>query len=53
MRDKKIDNIKGILIYLVVLCHMIYSYTYYNSSFIVNFFSFIYVFHMPFFCIIS
>lgn len=52
-RILKYDNLRGILIYLVVIGHLLYSYNYYNtigSSIIVQF---IYSFHMPLFLIIS
>ena len=52
-RNIKCDNLKGILIFLVVLAHLLYSFKYYNNSFNVFITYFIYTFHMPLFLIIS
>lgn len=47
------DNYKGILILLVVLGHLLFSYDYDNGVAIMNVVKFIYSFHMPLFLIIS
>lgn len=47
------DNYKGILIFLVVLGHLLFSYDYDNGVAIMNVVKFIYSFHMPLFLIIS
>ncbi len=52
-RNYKLDNFKGILIYLVVLAHLTYSLNYYNSFSSLILTRFIYSFHMPLFLIIS
>lgn len=52
-RDIKMDNYKGILIYLVVLGHLLFSHNYSNSSICLGIVKFIYSFHMPLFLIIS
>ena len=52
-RNIKLDNLKGILIYLVVLGHLLFSYNYYNSDKILIIVKLIYSFHMPIFLIIS
>jgi len=53
IRNVKIDNLKGILIFLVVLAHCLFSYNYYNNEFILKIVNFIYSFHMPLFIIAS
>ncbi len=53
MRNNKIDNIKGILIILMVFAHFLLTYKYVELkeySMIINF---IYIFHMPLFFLIS
>ncbi len=52
-RNYKIDNIKFILIFLVVLGHSLYSYKGPNSKIATDIVYFIYSFHMPIFCFIS
>ncbi len=52
-RDIRYDNIKGVLIYLVVLAHILYSVKFTNSLDINIITSFIYTFHMPLFFIVS
>lgn len=52
-RNIKMDNYKGLLIYLVVLGHLLFSYNYSNSSICLGIVKFIYSFHMPLFLIIS
>ena len=52
-RDYLYDNIKGILIILVVLCHFL-GYAMIKSDTVVrSFIIFIYYFHMPLFIFIS
>ena len=53
IRNIKFDTFKGILIYLVVLGHLTFSYKYYNSDIFLGITRFIYSFHMPLFLIIS
>lgn len=53
IRNIKMDNYKGILIFLVVLGHLLFSYNYYNHEGILLIVKFIYSFHMPLFMIIS
>jgi len=53
IRNLKMDNYKGLLIYLVVLSHLLFSYDYYNNTILLNIVKFIYCFHMPLFLIIS
>lgn len=52
-RNLKLDNLKGILIYLVVLGHLLFSYTYYNSNECMFIVRIIYCFHMPIFFMVS
>lgn len=52
-RNLKLDNIKGILIYLVVLGHLLFSYKYFNNNSSMIIVRFIYSFHMPLFFIVS
>ena len=53
LRNLKLDNLKALLILLVVFCHTIYSYEYYNPEPVTNIVYLIYIFHMPIFCMIS
>ncbi len=55
MKDRKYeyDNLKGILIYLVVLGHLLISFTHETSKLTLMITSFIYTFHMPIFFIVS
>lgn len=52
-RNIKYDNIKGLLIFFVVLAHLLYSLKYYNNNLSTFITRFIYTFHMPLFLIIS
>ena len=52
-RDIKLDNFKGILIYLVVLAHLLYSTRLFTPAGTMFFVKIIYFFHMPLFLIIS
>ena len=52
-RDIKLDNFKGILIYLVVLAHLLYSTRLFTPAGAMFFVKTIYFFHMPLFLIIS
>lgn len=52
-RNLKLDNFRGILIFLVVFSHLLFSYTYYNSNEVMLVVKFIYSFHMSLFFIIS
>lgn len=52
-RNYAFDNLKGILIYLVVLGHLTFSFSHANTEFGLKLTSFIYFFHMPLFLIIS
>ena len=51
-RINYIDNIKGLLIFLVVLGHFIYDFAIYNVA-CSNIAKFIYLFHMPVFVFVS
>jgi len=52
-RNIKLDNFKGILIFLVVIGHSLFSYNYFNKDISIKIVNFIYSFHMPLFLIIS
>ncbi len=52
-RNLKLDNLKGILIFLVVLGHLLFSYVYYTPAENMYIVRLIYCFHMPLFFIIS
>lgn len=52
-RKVNIDNLKGVLIFLVVLGHTLYSYIYVNNVTNLKIVNFIYIFHMPLFMMIS
>ena len=52
-RKINIDNLKGILIFLVVFGHALYSYKYVNNITNLKIVNFIYIFHMPLFMMIS
>ncbi|MDR1420720.1 MAG: acyltransferase family protein [Treponema sp.] len=51
-RDHYLDNVKGVLIFLVVLGHTIEKYRY-GSPFIYYLWIFIYIFHMPLFVFVT
>lgn len=48
-----IDNLKGILIYFVVLGHLLFPVSLKNSGYCYDVSSFVYFFHMPFFLFLS
>lgn len=52
-RKYEFDNLKGILIFFVVLGHLIFSFSHNNSDLVQKTTSFIYFFHMPLFLIVS
>ena len=52
-RNYAFDNLKGILIYLVLLGHLTFSFSHANTEFGLKLTSFIYFFHMPLFLSIS
>lgn len=52
-RKLEFENLKGILIFFVVLGHLTFSFSYNNSVLSQKITSFIYFFHMPIFFIIS
>ena len=53
-RDNRFDNLKGILIILVVFAHILEQNSHYKSEpILANLYSFIYSFHMPVFVFIS
>lgn len=52
-RKYNYDNLKGILIFLVVVGHLLYTYNYMNPKNAEKITLFIYTFHMPLFMIIS
>jgi fucose 4-O-acetylase-like acetyltransferase len=52
-RDAWFDNIKGILIFLVVFGHIIQKYIHTRNSYIYMIFVIIYCFHMPLFIFLS
>ena len=51
-RDAYFDNVKGILILLVVIGHLIEPF-YLKSKFVESLYTFIYTFHMPAFIFLS
>ena len=52
-RKYELDNLKGILIFLVVLGHLLISFTHATSELASKIVAYIYFFHMPLFLIIS
>lgn len=52
-RKFEFDNLKGILIYLVVIGHLTFTFSHANTELAMKITSFIYFFHMPLFLIIS
>ncbi len=52
-RKNNFDNLKGVLIFLVVLGHLLYSFTQVNTLKATQIVYFIFTFHMPLFMIVS
>ncbi|MEN6291513.1 MAG: acyltransferase family protein [Methanobacterium sp.] len=53
IRDLKLDNLKGLAIFLVVLAHFTMETSFYSSSAFYFTCKFIYLFHMPLFIFVS
>ena len=52
-RKYELDNLKGILIFLVVFGHLLLSFTHATSNLASKIVAYIYFFHMPLFLIVS